>query len=158
MLPFFPELKVPVAVRGPLTVVLFDVLGLAPPLLTQTHVAVAWRPLSSATHSVRCGLALRLPARPARSQTEAKSCCLTVSGSYHPDGERCNGYRSFLSARTVTRSKVAACALRVWIQAARLSIEPRRSIIGAVPLPVLQPMLATSGQPGQDFAAWSFGH
>ena len=35
-LPFFPEENVPVAVTGPLTVVLFCALGLAPPLLTQT--------------------------------------------------------------------------------------------------------------------------
>jgi hypothetical protein len=34
--PFLPELNVPVALTGPLTVVLFDALGLPPPLLTQT--------------------------------------------------------------------------------------------------------------------------
>jgi hypothetical protein len=39
--PFLPELNVPVALTGPLTVVLFEALGLAPPLLTQTYVAVA---------------------------------------------------------------------------------------------------------------------
>ncbi|HEX2417865.1 MAG TPA: hypothetical protein VHJ83_07050 [Micromonosporaceae bacterium] len=39
--PFFPELNVPVALTGPLTVVLFCALGLAPPRLTHTYVAVA---------------------------------------------------------------------------------------------------------------------
>ena len=38
--PFLPELNVPLALTGPLTVVLFWALGLAPPLLTQTQVAV----------------------------------------------------------------------------------------------------------------------
>src|SRR5215471_20050522 len=41
MFPFLPELNVPSAVTGPLTWVLFEALGLAPPLLTQTSVAVA---------------------------------------------------------------------------------------------------------------------
>jgi hypothetical protein len=36
-----PELKVPVALTGPLTVSLFWALGLAPPRLTHTYVAVA---------------------------------------------------------------------------------------------------------------------
>src|SRR5262249_17254743 len=39
-LPFLPELKVPLALTGPLRVVLFWALGLAPPPLTQTQVAV----------------------------------------------------------------------------------------------------------------------
>jgi hypothetical protein len=39
--PFLPELNVPVAMTGPATVVLFWALGLAPPRLTQTYVAVA---------------------------------------------------------------------------------------------------------------------
>ena len=34
--PFLPELNAPVSLTGPLTVVLFWALGLAPPLLTQT--------------------------------------------------------------------------------------------------------------------------
>ena len=34
--PFFPELKVPVALTGPATAVLFDALGFAPPRFTQT--------------------------------------------------------------------------------------------------------------------------
>ena len=34
--PFLPELKVPLAVTGPETVVLFWALGLPPPRLTQT--------------------------------------------------------------------------------------------------------------------------
>ena len=34
--PFLPELNVPVALTGPLTVVLFEALGLPPPLFTQT--------------------------------------------------------------------------------------------------------------------------
>jgi len=38
--PFLPELNVPVAITGPETVVLFCALGLAPPRLTQTYVAV----------------------------------------------------------------------------------------------------------------------
>lgn len=36
MLPFLPELNVPEALTGPLTVVLLDALGFDPPLLTQT--------------------------------------------------------------------------------------------------------------------------
>jgi hypothetical protein len=40
--PFLPELNVPVELTGPFTVVLFWALGLAPPLLTHTHVAVPW--------------------------------------------------------------------------------------------------------------------
>lgn len=39
--PFLPELNEPVALTGPLTVVLFEALGLAPPWLTHTYVAVA---------------------------------------------------------------------------------------------------------------------
>ncbi|MGH8515389.1 MAG: hypothetical protein ACREV8_15900 [Gammaproteobacteria bacterium] len=39
--PFLPELKSPSALTGPLTVVLFAALGLRPPRLTQTYVAVA---------------------------------------------------------------------------------------------------------------------
>jgi len=38
--PFLPELNSPVLLTGPLTVVLFWALGFAPPLLTQTQVAV----------------------------------------------------------------------------------------------------------------------
>ena len=38
--PFLPELNDPAALTGPLTVVLFWALGFAPPLLTQTQVAV----------------------------------------------------------------------------------------------------------------------
>ena len=34
--PFLPELNVPVALTGPLTVVLFEALGFPPPRLTQT--------------------------------------------------------------------------------------------------------------------------
>jgi hypothetical protein len=40
-LPFLPELNVPLALTGPLTVVLFWALGFEPPLLTQTQVACA---------------------------------------------------------------------------------------------------------------------
>jgi hypothetical protein len=40
-LPFFPEEKVPLALTGPDTVVLFCALGLAPPLFTHTYTAVA---------------------------------------------------------------------------------------------------------------------
>jgi len=39
--PFLPELNAPDADTGPVTVVLFWALGLAPPRLTQTYVAVA---------------------------------------------------------------------------------------------------------------------
>jgi hypothetical protein len=39
--PFLPELKLPVAPTGPLTLVLFEALGFLPPLFTQTYVAVA---------------------------------------------------------------------------------------------------------------------
>jgi hypothetical protein len=38
--PFLPELKVPEALTGPFTVVLFEALGLPPPRFTQTYVAV----------------------------------------------------------------------------------------------------------------------
>jgi len=34
--PFLPELNVPEALTGPLTVILFEALGLPPPLFTQT--------------------------------------------------------------------------------------------------------------------------
>jgi hypothetical protein len=38
--PFFPDENDPVAVTGPLTVVLFCAEGFAPPLFTQTYVTV----------------------------------------------------------------------------------------------------------------------
>jgi hypothetical protein len=58
-LPFLPELKVPVALTGPDTVVLFEALGLAPPSFTQTTVRVR---LLGATQP-----AATRPARPVRT-------------------------------------------------------------------------------------------
>jgi hypothetical protein len=50
--PFLPELNVPVALTGPLIVVLFEALGLAPPRLTHTYPARTHKGVGVRNHAL----------------------------------------------------------------------------------------------------------